>query len=58
MPNGGSVLGILGTSMVIDISAVTHGDHDDQQHLIDDGIDDSVVPYTNSIARSSAQSTR
>jgi hypothetical protein len=40
---------------VIDVAAVTEGDHDDKESIVSDGVDDAVVADADAKARSTAQ---
>jgi len=39
---------------VIDVAAVTQGDHDDKERIVSDGVDDAVVADADAKGRSTA----
>ena len=43
--------------MVVDVAPMPEPYHDDQQHVVLDGIDDAVIPDPNTEARTSLQGT-
>jgi hypothetical protein len=53
---GGVLLG--SASVVVDVAAVPERDDNDQEDVVDDGVDDPVVADSHPIARSASQTPR